>query len=650
MKNLIILLICLFSLKGFSQKSKSSKTGKVTVSELNMNRYEKDTTANAIVLYEHANYYLDKNKDYKNTTDYYFKIKILKKDGDNKATIRIPIYGEEELHSIKALTYNLSENNKILKTYLLKNSVYKKKLNEKWREVTFTLPSIKAGSVIEYTYSITSPYSGIDDWYFQSDIPKIKSDFTASILGNWKYNKRLVGFLKLSRDNPSVKKNCIYIPGLGDGNCLILEYGMDTISAFKEEDYMLSKENFISKLSFELESYTNPTRGIKKYTKTWKDADKKLKYDFLDNQSSKKNYFKKQLDLELLSNENDLERATKTFEFIQNHYTWNEKYWPSKKVKIKKAFENKIGNIFDINLSLYNSLKAAQIESYLVLTSTRNKAIPTKLHPVINDFNYLLVKVVINNTTYFLDATNKKLPFGLVQYNSLNGDGRVMDFKKGSYWETIQLTKKTYRTTKVQLSINDENELNGNVMISTDGYFALNDREKLSNESSDSFIENFESKHPNLEVDKFEYKNLNKNNKTLYQKYKVTFDGLDFNNNVKINPFLINQYTKNPFKLKKRDYPVDYGYPRNNTYILSLKIPENYIVKKLPENKAISLPNNGGRFILNFKKTNNTISVYSKINTNKKIYNSNEYHYLKEFYNQIIKAQDVFIEIEKTND
>ncbi|TDQ22733.1 DUF3857 domain-containing protein [Tenacibaculum caenipelagi] len=649
MKDVLLILTCLFFINSFSQKKKSTKIGNVDIKELNMSQYDKDTTANAVVLYEHANYYIDENKDYKKTTDYYFKVKILKKEGTNKATIQIPFYGDEKVHSIKGISYNISKSNTILKKHLLDNQVYTKDLYGKWKEITFTLPNIKVGSVIEYTYSVTSPYSKIDDWYFQSDIPKIKSDFTAAILGNWKYNIRVIGFLKLNRNNASIKKRCVHVPGLGHGACLILDYGIDNIPAFKEEDYMLSKDNFISKLSFDLESYQNPRGGIDKYTKTWKDADRSLKRDFLDNQTSKKGFFKNQLPPSLFLIVDDLERAKKTYDFIQNYFTWNDKYWPSKKVRIKEAFENKTGNIFDINLSLYNSLQAVNIKSYLVLTSTRNKAVPTRLHPVIDDFNYLLVKAIINNKTYFLDATKKQLPFGLIQHIAINGDGRVMDFKKGSYWETIKLNRKTFRRINAQLSLDDNNNLNGNLTISSDGFFAVNARENLSINNIDNHLENFESKHPNIEVESFNHQNLDKKDNTLHQIYSITFDEIGSSNKLRINPFLIEKVTKNPFKLNKREYPVDYGYPRSNTYTLSLKLPEGYTIKSLPQNTALSLPNKGGRFILNFKNLNNTINIYSKITLNKRVYSSEEYHYLKEFYNQIIKSQDAFIEIEKAS-
>ena len=67
----------------------------------------------------------------------------------------------------------------------------------------------------------------------------------------------------------------------------------------------------------------------------------------------------------------------------------------------KHAFLEKTGNIGEINLSLYNSLKAADIDASLVVLSTRNNGLPTKLFPVIFHFNYVIVKAVINNKDYY---------------------------------------------------------------------------------------------------------------------------------------------------------------------------------------------------------------------------------------------------------
>ena len=281
MKKNYSLLLILFTTISFSQSKKSTKMGKTTLEELKMDVYEKDSTASAVVLYEHANIYLDKKNDYDTRTDFYYRIKILDASSFDLANVVINLYKKKRAIEIKAITYNLNEIGGIETNTLSKNQIFTLEESDNWSSKKFTLPNIKVGSVIEYSYSILSPYLGMKNWFFQSEIPKIKSEFDAAVLGNYKYNIRIVGFLKLDKDDVSIDKNCIFIDGFEkQGACVIYSYGMNDIPAFKEEDYMLSRKNYISHLAFDLKSYTNTRGSVDKYTTTWKEADKKLKSFF----------------------------------------------------------------------------------------------------------------------------------------------------------------------------------------------------------------------------------------------------------------------------------------------------------------------------------------------------------------------------------
>ncbi len=445
----------LVSMTLYSQEEKSTKMGQITLEELKMTTYEKDTTANAVVLYEHGNYYTEP-VDFNNQTDYYYRIKIFNKNAFDLANISINLY-DKYVKNIKATTYNFDKYGNIEESHLLEKDIYTLKKGEKQVETRFTLPNIKEGSVIEYSYSTTSRYlDHLEGWSFQSDIPKIKSEFDAAVVGNYKFNARLTGFLKLDKDNPSIKEGCLYVPGIGNGACVIYSYGMNDIPAFKEEAYMTSKKNFIAHVSFDLKSYTSEKGERTKYTTTWKKAEGSFKTIFFKGQMAKKGYFKKNLPPSLFSNTNPLERAKNIYKYIQNHFNWNNKLWGTKSSNIKKAFQEKSGGVYPINISLYNSLQAADIESYLTVISTRGNGFPTKLYPIIYDFNYVIVKAVIDGKDYFLDATEKLLPFGLLPERCLNGEGRVLDFKKGSYWQQIKPAKKTATTIKVQLSMDED--------------------------------------------------------------------------------------------------------------------------------------------------------------------------------------------------
>jgi hypothetical protein len=648
MKLFSLLLLLLISTLTYSQKEKSSKMGQTTLDELKMTIYDKDSTASAVVLYEHANVYLDPNYDHKTRTDYYYRIKIFDKTTFDLASITINQYKEKKIKDIKAITYNLSESGTVLKSYLSADKIYTLKESKKWTTQKFTMPNIKEGCVIEYKYSIISPYLGLSDWYFQSSIPKIKSEFDAAILGNYNYNVRIIGYLKLDKDDPSVKKKCVYIDGLGDGACAIYSYGMDHIPAFKEEDYMLSKKNYISRLAFDLKTYTSTRGEVERYTTTWKEADRKLRKIFLNNQTAKKSFFKKNLPESVLNITDDVERAKTIYSFIQNHFTWNEEYWNSEDEKIKQAFNNKTGSAGEINLSLYNSLRAAKIDANLVILSTRNNGVPTTLYPVIFDFNYVIVRTVIDGVEYYLDATNKYLPFGQVPQRCLNGQARLMDYSGESNWVVLKPKLKTllYSTTKLVLS--EDGNLTGNLTTIRKGYFAIRQREKINSMNEESYLEGFESNNPAIEVDDYKVSFKEDVNKPLQQVYNINIS-LDeaLNNTVRLNPFIYNQIKDNPFKLKERNYPVDYAYARNFNSSISIEIPENYKVTQLPKKIAISLPNKGGQFILNTILRDNIIKIYTRLNINRTTYSAEEYYSLKEFYKQIIVTESGYIILEK---
>lgn len=648
MKKLTLLLLLTLSVETFSQKRKSSNMKQTTFDELKMTVYDKDSAATAVVLYEHANRYPDRDNDETPRTDYYYRIKIFDKSSFDLADITINLYKKQQVKDIKAVTYNLNENGTMIRTNLLKEDIFTSKEDENWVAKKFTLPNIKEGTVIEYKYSILSPYLSINDWYFQSEIPKIRSDFDASILGNYQYNIKIIGFLKLNKDAPSIDKKCVKIEGIGEGACAVYSYGMNNIPAFVEEDYMLSKKNYISRVSFDLKSLTSYRGDVKNLTTTWKQADKSLKNQFFNNQTSKKNFFKKSIPESILTTENTLEKAKKVFQFIQNHFTWNEKYWTNKDAKVKKAFQEKTGDVGEINLALYNSLRAANIDANLVVLSTRSNGIPTKLFPVIYDYNYVIVKSIIDKETYYLDATAKLLPFGQVPIRTLNGEAKIINFKEKSSWAALNPKYKSSLNVSAKLILDEEGVFIGDLMFRRNGYFASKIRAAISSKSEDDYLESFETKNPDLEVDDYTVINLKEPEKNLEEKFKVRLE-MDENlgNKIRINPFLFNRLKENPFKLKERNYPLDFAYARRTNYFLQLEVPENYTILELPEQKAISLPNNGGNFILRAIKKENIIKIYVRLNILKSAYSVKEYYALKEFYKQIVLAEKSYVVLEK---
>ncbi|MDO9594628.1 MAG: hypothetical protein Q7J19_06515, partial [Lutibacter sp.] len=419
MKKIAILLLSFITINSYSQKNTEYTFGVLKNEELNLKTYNLDTVANALVLYEsgHTVFKIKSDKVII-STKHYKKIKIFNREGYKHASFSIRLYnnktGFESVDEIKAITHN-----HLNKTFLSKSEIFEEKVSENWKEVKFTMPNLKEGSIIEVEYTLETPFKfNLTGWEFQSDIPKIFSQYKASIPGNYFYNRKLNGYLKLKTNSSTIKKDCFSIPGnAGSANCEEVTYVMENIPAFEVEEYMTDKENFISKIKFELSEFLWFDGSKEKYTTTWEAVDREFKTDKnIGGQFKKNKLFIDKLPTEIKLLNSDLEKAKAVYSFIQDHFTWNNKYGIFGNINLKEAFENKVGNVGEINISLINALKAAGLKGELILLSTRENGFPTKLHPVITDFNYIIAKVTIDNKTYLLDATNKLAPFGLLPF------------------------------------------------------------------------------------------------------------------------------------------------------------------------------------------------------------------------------------------
>ena len=282
-KKFTLTLIIAFNLTCYSQSNYNSDSYRVTLGDIESTTYDKDSTANAIVIYEEGKSYVDQS-DYQLKTEVKHKIKILSRKGFDKATIAIYLYNKnnkfESVKNIIATTYNKNGND-VTKHNLDEEHIYKEEYDENHTIVKFTLPNIKVGSVITYSYTLSSPFMyKFKEWYFQDDIPKLYSDYKTSIPANWFYNVKLVGYKKLDIQTSEIKKRCLKGARGGFSDCSVNHYAMKDIPAFIEEDYMTHSSNYLARIEYELMTFKNFDGEEYNYTKSWATVDKEFKTEF----------------------------------------------------------------------------------------------------------------------------------------------------------------------------------------------------------------------------------------------------------------------------------------------------------------------------------------------------------------------------------
>jgi hypothetical protein len=626
--------------------------------ELTLKKTKLDSNASAVVLREFGTAAVRVDDNYGNLYidfEYHVRVKILNKNGFDNANIVIPLrmYDDKEdmIYELKATTINYTNGRAVL-TELDKKKVFREKKNKYVTLTKFTMPGLAEGSIIEYSYRLHSPgIFNFRTWEFQSGIPKQHSEFIAFIPALYNYNVSLRGAQKLTSQNAEISKECLRLAGNAI-DCSKMTYIMKDVPALIEEDYMTAPSNFRSAINFELSDYVTINGGKRSITKEWKDVDYELVNDkSFGSQMKRKEVFKDLLP-DILKNAADpLSKAKAIYYFIKRNIKRNGFVGIYSENTVKKALETHSGNTGDINLSLIAALSAADLDAEAVILSTRANGTVNTLFPVISDFNYVIAKVNIDGKSYLLDATEPLMPFGLLPMHCINGQGRVINLKKPSYWYSLKASQKETTRYSLNAELGKDGKIKGTLTTYSVGYAAYNKRKKIMAASSvDEFVEKLDESMPRISILKHEIHNLDSLENPLAEQYDVEISAFqDINSDpLFFNPFFIDRISRNPFNLNERTYPVDLGTESELRITMAIKLPDNYTLADKPKELNMSLLNAGGRFICTTSIDENVMIFNELLQFNKPVYDPDEYLSLKEFYSRIIQLQKTDIILKKT--
>ncbi|MGZ3836874.1 MAG: transglutaminase domain-containing protein, partial [Mucilaginibacter sp.] len=420
--------------------------------------------------------------------------------------------------------------------------------------------------------------------------------------------------------------------------------GISDVPAFVEEDYMTAEKNFRSAVNFELEERTNLNTGAKtKVTKEWRDIDYLLKSDNSFGGQIKRKELMKDRIMPIIVNKTDtLEKAKAVYGYIKTNLKWNGEHDYTSEEGIKKALDSHTGNSADINLALVAALNAGGISTDAVLISTREHGNLNKLYPNLGDFNYVIGRAVIGGKVYFIDATDPLMSFGMLPLRCFNDQGRVFSLNKPSYWTDITTNQRENVTYSVDLALQDNGKLKGTITRFSLGYSGYLRRKEIKKFNTvDEYVESVGEKQHKMKILKSNIVNIDSLDMPVGETYEVELNVYDNLNHDRLafNPFLLNQVTTNPFKLAERDYPVDWGMPSDERYILTIHLPAQYVIENQPQPIAFAMPNRGGKFFTSFENDSNTFTFSYVTQFNKSVYGPDEYPYLKELYNKIILSE-----------
>lgn len=634
MKNFFLILI-LLSQVVWSQKT---ELGKVTVEELKQKVHPIDSSASATILFKKGktNFVLDLDGNWEIHTEVAVKIKIYKKEGFEFANQEVSLFTGGDIHErvsfSNAVTYNLVDG-KIEKTKLKSDGEFTEAVNDSWKTKKIVMPSVREGSIIEFSYLFTSPYiTNFNDWYFQAEIPVDFVQYDVSIPKYFKYNFVITGFEDIQIE--SGEKSNVYTKL--------------NVPAVKEEEYVNNIKNYMSILKFELASIEYPNKPIKNIALDWEGVTKSIyERDQFGKELRAKNYFEEELNPIIANATERDEKIALILSFVQNKMTWNERNGYLCEKGVKKAFKERTGNAADINLMLVAMLRHAEIEANPILLSTRSNGI--SVFPNTSAYNYVIAGVEIEDHVILLDATSKFSGPDIIPLRALNWAGRII--RKNESSADINLNRNIISKEQVHamLEVDGKGNISGNVRKQYFDYNAYTFREHYVKLSKESLVERIEKKHEGLTVSDYSISNEKELAKPVVENYKISLDDATeiIADRLLFSPLLLFQIGKNPFVEQVRKYPVDISYPFKDSYSVSVKIPEGYVVESAPKPVSMKLDNEWGQYTYNITHKNNIIQIVCNFSIHTPLIPAQDYTMLKSFFDEITKSQSEKIVLKK---
>lgn len=496
-------------------------------------------------------------------------------------------------------------------------------------------------------------------------IPVLSSEYTVSIPEYFNYNLTQKGYFPIKSEKSRLSRTITinytqHSQGLTvkqqnysqSFNYIdnITKYTAENIPAFIVEKYLSTPDNYMSKLEFELESTMYPGQNVELYTTTWEDIAKKL-LDHPDFGLEIRNapYLRDDLAENFANRKPDVTLMNDILGFMKKKMKWNKITTKYANTNLRSAYKNSSGNSADINLNLLMMLREAGFDCYPVVLSTRRNGLIFPVHPSMSSFNYVVAMVKLDGKNYLLDATEPYTAPNLLPERCLNGKGRIID-EKFNEWISLQQGNSAAYQSKCNLTLDDDLTMKGEFINDYYDFAAEEKRNELAEYNEpDKYFESLNKDLDGAELSNSEVLNLDSLSKGLTLKGEITLkDRLTVAGDmIYFSPIIFHQMKENPFKLEKRDYPVEFSSPMSGMKTVQITIPDNFKVEELPKPVALVLPDKSARFTFNALQNGNTITFTSIFQIQKDMYLPEEYANLREFYNMVVNKEQEQVILKK---
>jgi hypothetical protein len=403
-------------------------------------------------------------------------------------------------------------------------------------------------------------------------------------------------------------------------------------------------------VEFELSSIEFPNSMPKYRTASWTDVARQLfDRDRFGSELDRKGDIKDIAQAKIAKITDKAQQVAALY-IVAREIKWNDQYRLLASKNVKDVLAEKVGNSADINLLFIALCRAVDINASPVVLSTRSHGRLRTYSPSLSVLNHVIVLVELNDEQKVLiDASDRTTPLGILPYNCLNNTGILLKDRENITMLNLNPATTTKATCMANLNLTTDGTIQGDLNYRFTDYAAVNQRNSYYDypDEKEYIKKTWEAEKYGFKINSFEAKDVADASKPLSFKLNIINEEKKEGDIIYIEPFFDKVFRENPFMQENRKFPVDFAYPQQETYILTLQIPAEYQVDELPKSEKISLPDGAGSFSVMASQQDNRIQLSATYVLTKTLFVGEEYYLLKDFIAKIIAKQSEQIVLKK---
>jgi hypothetical protein len=564
---------------------------------------------------------------------YYDRIKVLTEKGKEAATISIP-YVHWKVEKIEGRTIH-ADGTVIPLTAKPEDLMDFKSKGYQENSVTFTLPSVEVGSILEYRLEIHDIWVSQPTWELQQRYFVHKAHYYFDPINSvdspgmaWATHSD--GVAKVVRDKSGR-----------------FTFDIENVPPIPTEDWMPPLNSIRWRVEFYVSDATSATGYWKERGKIWS--------QLVDQWSAPGRSLKEAVQQIVAPNDTDEQKARKIYAAVQQlentSFTREKSKAERKKEKIKDiknvedVWKEKRGESSDLALLCIALARAAGLQAYALEVVDRDRAVFDPTYLSFNQLDALLPIVVIGGKEQVLDPGQKMCPFGLVRWNHSMAGG-IRQTAQGPAFALTPGNSYVQNTAQrvADLTIAADGTVKGSIRYVLHGQEALLWRQRtLRNDEAEvkkQFDESIHDEAPQgVTVNLDHFLALDDPDANLIAVVNVSGSlGTATGKHFFLPALFFESRAAHPFVAQdKRLTPVDVQFPRQVIDSVTYRLPAGYTVESAPPVTNIPWPKSAALHI-DSKVDGNTVQVDRQLSYNFTLLDAKNYGPLHDFFQKVAAA------------